>query len=175
MAEVKKTKHKLTVAKADKKEFKRVWGFVHAMEALFDGRSAFSCEEDWRDWPDDDKDKKQLLKIEKDVIDSDGTDWNDRADNRIILYHFMKQKFLEANYSGSIGRILYDCETLIDNCCDPKLDYLEFKPSIMYAERIALEKIEKIIASGEKKGQSADKILASIKKRIEESKKEDEQ
>lgn len=173
MAEVKKTKHKLTVAKADKKEFKRVWGFVHAMEALFDGRSAFSCEEDWRDWPDDDKDKKILQKIEQDIIKSDGADWNGKADNRIILYHFMKRKFLEANYSGSFGRILFDCETLIDNCCDPKLDYLEFKPSIMNAERIALEKIEKIISSGEKRGQSAEKILASIKKRIEESKKED--
>ena len=62
---------------------------------------------------------------------------------------------------------------MIDNCCDPKLDHLEFKPSIMYAERNALEKVEKIIARGEKKGQSADKILTTIKARIEKSKKED--
>ena len=49
MAETKTTKHGLTVAKATKQEFKRVWGFVHAMENLFDSRSFFSSEEDWRE------------------------------------------------------------------------------------------------------------------------------
>ncbi len=43
----------------------------------------------------------------------------------------------------------------------------------MYAERIALEKVEKIIDRGEKKGMSAEKILAKIRERIEESKKEE--
>lgn len=85
----------------------------------------------------------------------------------------MKRKFLEANYSGSIRRILFDCETLIENVCDPKLDYLEFKPSIMYAERNALEKVDKIINRGESKGRDPLKIIASIKKLIEKSKKED--
>ena len=166
-------KHGLTVAKADKSEFKLVWGFVHAMEALFDQRGGFSTEEDWRDWPDDDKQKKILLKIEKELIGEGEATWDGHPDNNLILFRFIRQIWKEANYSGSFGRILFDCQTLIDNCCDPKLDYLEFKPSIMYAERNALEKVEKIIARGEKKGQSADKILAAIKKRIEESKKED--
>ena len=156
-------KHGLTVAKADKSEFKLVWGFVHAMEALFDQRGGFV--EEWWTWPDDDQNYKQLRKIQKELD-------CDEEDNEVVL-EFVKRKFREANYSGSFGRILFDCQTLIDNCCDPKLDYLEFKPSIMYAERNALEKVEKIIARGEKKGQSADKILAAIKKRIEESKKED--
>lgn len=156
-------KHGLTVAKADKREFKLVWGFVHAMEALFDQRGGFV--EEWWTWPDDDQNYKQLRKIQKELD-------CDEEDNEVVL-EFVKRKFREANYSGSFGRILFDCETLIDNCCDPKLDYLEFKPSIMYAERNALEKVEKIIARGQKKGQSADKILAAIKKRIEESKKED--
>ena len=85
----------------------------------------------------------------------------------------MKRSFLKANKSGSIGRILFDCETLIENACDPKLDYLEFKPSIMYAERNALEKVNKIISRGELKGRNPQKIIASIKKLIEKSKKED--
>ena len=42
MAETKTTKRGLTVAKATKQEFKRVWSFVHAMENLFDSRSFFS-------------------------------------------------------------------------------------------------------------------------------------
>ena len=152
----------LTVAKATKKEFDRdrVWEFVRPMEALFDDRPFFNdSEEEWRSWLDDDEDKKLLLKIEKEIKETDGTCWDGNADNRLVLYEFIKKKFLKANHTGSIGRILYDCETLIDNVCDPKLDYIEFKPSIMYAERNALEKVEKIIES--------------IKKLIEKSKKED--
>ena len=158
-------KHGLTVAKAKKSEFKLVWGFVHAMEALFDGRGGFV--EEWWTWPDDDKDYKMMRKIQKE-LDCD-------EDDEQIVLEFVKRKFREANYCGSFGRILFNCETLIDNCCDPKLDHLEFKPSIMYAERIALEKVEKIIARGEKNGQSADKIIEAIKARIEESKKEDKE
>lgn len=40
-------KHGLTVAKATKEEFKRVWDWLHTMEALFDGRGMFSTEEEW--------------------------------------------------------------------------------------------------------------------------------
>lgn len=166
------TKHKCTVAKATQEEFDRVWGFVRPMEALFDGRGFFSSEEDWRDWPDDDEDKKRLLKIEKELVAAGEDEYDGQVDNRLILYEFMKVKFLEANYSGSIGRILFNCSTLIDNCCDPDLDYLEFKPSIMHAERNALEKVERVITQGENSGCSADKILAMIKKMIQKSKEE---
>ena len=160
----------MTVAKATEEEFERVYGFLHPMEALFDGRGFFSNEEDWRDWDDDDEDKQLLLNIEKVLQDEEG----DYVDNRLILYEFMKKKFLKANYSGSIGRILFDCQTLIDNCCDPDLDYLEFKPSIMHAERIALEKVEKLIADSEAQSQSPKQILAAIKQHIEETKKDKE-
>lgn len=158
-------KHGLTVAKAKKSEFKLVWDFVNAMEALFDSRGVFN--QPWWEWPKDDKEYKELRKIQKELDCS--------KDDDAILFEFIKRKFQKANYSGSFGRILLDCETLIDNCCDPKLDYLEFKPSIMYAERDALAKVEKIITKGEKKKQSSDKILEAIKKHIEESKKEDEE
>jgi hypothetical protein len=161
----------LTVAKATKKEFDRVWEFVRPMEALFDNRDFFSAEEEWRSWPDDDEDKKLLLKIEKEIKETEGTCWDGNADNRLVLYEFIKKKFLIANHTGSIGRILYDCETLIDNVCDPKLDYIEFKPSIMYAERNALEKVEKIILKGEQNNRQPQKIIESIKKLIEKSKK----
>lgn len=166
-------KHGMTVAKATKEEFQRVWDWLHSMEALFDSRGFFSNEEDWREWDDDDPAKKQLLQIEKEVIESDGAMWNGKADNDRVLFLWMKRSFMKANKSGSIGRILFDCETLIENACDPKLDYLEFKPSIMYAERNALEKVNKIISRGELKGRNPQKIIASIKKLIEKSKKED--
>lgn len=176
MAEEKKTKKcHLTVAKADKEEFERVWGFVHVMENLFDSRGFFSSEDDWRSWPDEDEDKQELLEIERDLIASEGATCDDMADSRLVLYMFMKHKFQEANASGSFGRILFDCETLIDNCCDPDLDYLEFKPEILHAERIAVEKIEKIIAAGEGVGHTPKRILDAIKEHIETVKKEDEE
>jgi len=173
MAETKTTKHGLTVAKATKQEFKRVWGFVHAMENLFESRSFFSSEEDWREWDDTDPDKRLMLRIEKELIADGEATWDGHPENDKILFAFIKHKWREVNHSGSVGRILFDCETLIDNCCDPKLDHLEFKPSIMYAEQRALEKIEKIIQRGEKRGLPADKIIERIKKRIEDEKKED--
>ena len=52
----------LLMAKADPDEFERTMSFVRVMEALFESRSIFSNEEDWRDWPDDDEDKKLLRK-----------------------------------------------------------------------------------------------------------------
>ncbi len=103
MAETKTTKHKVTVAKADKDEFKLVWGFVHAMEALFDGRGGFV--EEWWTWPDDDKDYKMMRKIQKELD-------CDEEDEQVVL-EFVRRKFLEANYCGSFGRILFNCETLI--------------------------------------------------------------
>ena len=157
------------MAKADEEEFKRVWSFVHAMERLFEGRGGFV--EEWWCWEDDDDDedswKARLRKIQKE------NGWEEEDDR--VVFEFVKEKFLEANYSGSFGRILFDCQVLIDNCCDPDLDYLEFKPSIMHAERIALEKVEDIITTGEKDGRTAEEILALVKERIGQSKKEDEE
>jgi hypothetical protein len=153
----------IKVAKATADEFNRVRSFVEAMEALFDGRGFFAA--DWRDWPDDDEDKKLMRKIVTEME-------YDEEDDMVVL-EFVKRKFRKANFSGSFGRILFNCETLIDNCCDPELDYIEFKPSIMYAERDALEKVEAIIANGERQGLSAGRIIDDIKKRIEESKMED--
>lgn len=129
----------LKMAKADPEEFESVMSFVRVMEALFESRSIFSNEEDWREWDDDDEDKKMLLEIEKEVKEEDGTDWNGDADNRLILYEFIKRKWRQANFSGSFGRIIMDAEVLIDNACDPDLDYLEFNPEI----KAAMEEYEK--------------------------------
>ena len=123
----------MKMAKACPEEFDRVMGFINVMEALFDGRSFFSQEESWREWNDDDEDKKLLLEIEKEVKEEDGETVWDGVDNRLILYEFIKRKWRKANYSGSFGRIVMDAEVLIDNACDPSLDYLEFKPEIMEA------------------------------------------
>lgn len=123
----------MKVGKASPEEFDMVTGFINVMEDLFGGRSFFSQEESWREWDDDDEDKKLLLEIEKEVKEEDGETVWDGVDNRLILYEFIKRKWRKANYCGSFGRIVMDAEVLIGNACDPNLDYLEFKPEIMEA------------------------------------------
>ena len=123
----------MKVGKASPEEFDMVTGFINVMEDLFGGRSFFSQEESWREWDDDDEDKKLLLEIEKEVKEEDGESVWDGVDNRLILYEFIKRKWRKVNYCGSFGRIVMDAEVLIDNTCDPNLDYLEFKPEIMEA------------------------------------------
>lgn len=131
----------LKMAKANLEEFERTMKFVNIMEALFEPHhySLIDSETSWRDWDDDDEDKQLLLEIEKEVLEEDGDCWDGRPDNRIVLFEFIKRKWKESNYSGSFGRIIMDAEVLIDNACDPDLDYLEWKPEI----KEALEKYEK--------------------------------
>ena len=131
----------LRMAKANPEEFERTMKFVNIMEALFESNpySLMESETSWREWDDDDEDKQLLLEIEKEVLEEDGDYWNGKPDSRLVLFEFIKRKWKESNYSGSFGRIIMDAEVLIDNACDPDLDYLEWKPEI----KEALEKYEK--------------------------------
>ena len=83
-------KRNMKVGKASPEEFDMVTGFINVMEDLFGGRSFFSQEESWREWDDDDEDKKLLLEIEKEVKEEDGETVWDGVDNRLILYEFIK-------------------------------------------------------------------------------------
>ena len=128
----------MKVAKADSNEFDKVYDFINVMDDLFDNKF-FSDEESWREWNDDDEDKKLLLKIEKDLKETEGSDIWGEVDNRLILYEFIRLKWKKANYCGSFQRIVTDADVLIDNVCDPDLDYLEYKPEI----KQAIEKFNK--------------------------------
>ena len=121
----------MKVAKAKKEEFDKVYDFINVMDALFDTRWCFSQEESWREWDEDDSDKQMLLKIEKELEQEFG-DYH--FFNDMILFEFIKRKWKKTNYCGSFQRIVTDAECLIDDVCDPDLDYLEFKPE--YKEAI---------------------------------------
>lgn len=127
----------MKVAKAEKEEFDKVYDFINVMDSLFDGRF-WSHEEEWKEWDDDNPNKKLLLKIEEEIRESDGETIWDGVDNRLILYEFMKRKWMEANWCGSFQRIVTNAEVLIDNACDPNLDYLEWNTEI----KEAIEKYE---------------------------------
>ena len=50
----------MKAAKADKQEIEKVQEFYSLVESLWGG--SWNSDEDWRDWPDDDKDKQEMLK-----------------------------------------------------------------------------------------------------------------
>ena len=116
----------MKMSRATDEEIDEVIGFFNIMEALFESRNFFSGEESWRGWDDDDEDKKQLLAIEKELK----SEWDDEADNRLVLYEFIKRKWKKINYNGSFGRVAMDAMVLIDNVCDKNFDYLEYKPGL---------------------------------------------
>ncbi len=120
----------MKVAKATPEEFPPVQRFINRMESLLKPGRFRSSEEDWRDWDDDDEDKNLLLEIEEELRE---TEQDEEPDNRIVLFEYIKRKWNEANRCGSFGRIVMDAAVLIDNVCDPALDYLEYRPEMLEA------------------------------------------
>ena len=63
----------MKAAKADKEEIDRVQKFYNLVESLLDSRWGDS-DEDWRTWDDKDEDKKEILEIEEELKQWEGTD-----------------------------------------------------------------------------------------------------
>ena len=122
----------MKAAKADKEEIDRVQKFYNLVESLLDSRWGDS-DEDWRTWDDKDEDKKEILEIEEELKLWEGTDLDGHVDNRIVLYEFFKKRFKEVDWGGSIGRVLMNADVLVNQVCDPDLDYLDFNPEIKQA------------------------------------------
>ena len=51
--------HQITIAKASKNDFEKVYNLLSPMEELFNNR--WSNEESWTEWDDDNEDKLELL------------------------------------------------------------------------------------------------------------------
>jgi hypothetical protein len=82
-----------------------------------------SAEDNWLDLDDDDDDKITILKIRAFIHANEEIDEED-IDSRILLYEFLKAKFRST--SSSWNRVQLAADILIDNCCDPTKDYLDF-------------------------------------------------
>ena len=117
----------MKVARATEEEIDKVYDFINTMDNLLDNRSWYADEESWKEWDDDDTDKKQLLQIDED-LKCCGIE-----DSKVVLYEFIKKKWREVNYNGSLQRVVANADVLIDNVCDPNVSYLEFKPELKEA------------------------------------------
>lgn len=59
--------HQITIAKASKNDFEKVYNLLSPMEELFNNR--WSNEESWTEWDDDNEDKLELLAIRKEIAE----------------------------------------------------------------------------------------------------------
>lgn len=117
----------MKIAKADKEDISKTVEFLKHCENFWDSRNRFSLrsqEDEWPQWDDEDQDKKMLLKIQRDLVEEEGKD----VDNRLVIYEFIKRKYYEVDCHWY--RVVLAADVLIDNCCDPTESHLAFHPGI---------------------------------------------
>ena len=61
--------HGMTIAKASKDDFEKVYNLLSPMEELFN--SKWCNEEEWTEWDDGDEDKQELLAIRKEIAEDE--------------------------------------------------------------------------------------------------------
>ena len=114
----------MRIHKMGSDELKEVLEFKNAAELMLE-RGKFSLTEsfdEWRDMDDGDPDKIEIQKIQKRLCKEEDTD-EEHLDGRILAYEYLKRK-----YTGRLWLAIITADTLIDNCCDPTKDYLDFYP-----------------------------------------------
>lgn len=118
--------HRLTIAKASKEDFEKVYNLLQPMEELFN--SHWSNEEEWTEWDDDDKDKKELLAIRKEIAEEEHY-YEEDVDNRLVLFEFIKRRMQLCGCSNW-QRVVIAAECLIDTSCDPQESSLVWRPDL---------------------------------------------
>ena len=118
--------HGLTIAKASKEDFEKVYNLLQPMEELFN--SHWSNEEEWTEWDDDDKDKMELLAIRKEIAEEEHY-YEEDVDNRLVLFEFIKRRMQLCGCSNW-QRVVIAAECLIDTFCDPQESSLVWRPDL---------------------------------------------
>lgn len=118
--------HGLTIAKASKEDFEKVYNLLQPMEELFN--SHWSNEEEWTEWDDDDKDKKELLAIRKEIAEEEHY-YEEDVDNRLVLFEFIKRRMQLCGCSNW-QRVVIAAECLIDTFCAPQESSLVWRPDL---------------------------------------------
>ena len=121
--------HQITIAKASKNDFEKVYNLLSPMEELFNNR--WSNEESWTEWDDDNEDKLELLAIRKEIAEEEYCD-EDEVDNRLVLYEFIKRRMRLCGCSNW-QRVVTAAECLIDTFCDPQESCLAWRPDLKRA------------------------------------------
>lgn len=122
----------MKMAKAKPSDFKLMQKLHGIMENVFDNQS-------------------QPYDIDKELTDED--------DEQSLVYEAIKRWWERDSHSWM--RIVWGCEMLIENCCDPVADVLEFNPSILKANEVC-----ELLVAGDigKAKELAAEVIAAEKK-----------
>ena len=121
------------MAKATPEDIKATREFLQFMECLFDSRPSFSLckEEKWEEiFPEASDEYKWLKRIQKDLADEKGCVPSE-VDDRLVLYDAIVAMYKRCDLHWN--RVIWAADILIDNCCDPSKDYLDWHPFIKRA------------------------------------------
>lgn len=124
------SKYSMKCAKPDEEDFDKFTKLM-VLENLFDGRYWSSREDEWREWDDDDEDKQELLECEEYVRECNDLSKSDDVDNDLILCEYVRRLF--SGNSSAFRRVEMAAMMGIDNCFDPDIDYIDWKPEIKNA------------------------------------------
>lgn len=115
----------MRVAKPDQEILDAVTGFIHAAELMLEkGNFSLQCPyENCNDLDDDDEDKQIIIRLRKFIAANEEVEESE-IDGRIVAYEYLRRK-----YSNRLGHLNMTAHVLLDNCCDPNKDYLDFHPS----------------------------------------------
>lgn len=118
----------MRVAKASTQDIVSLTDFLQACEESLERAkySLTSAYDKWEEWDEDDEDKRHLLRIRDKIAKSEDIEPNE-VDNRIILYEWLREKFVAA---AGWRRVTIGVDVLIENCCDETKSHLDFHPSI---------------------------------------------
>ncbi len=106
----------MRVSKASQKSIDKLRAFLQLTEQI--SKIDIDYKADWKDLKNDWEDDEDFSTIIKEIEDENGF-------NPQLYFDYFK-----SDISHLYGRILFGFETLIDNCCNPDVDYLDFNDDI---------------------------------------------
>lgn len=125
----------MKVAKPTEQIINDVKDFREACELCLEREdfSIHSPEERWKHYLEPDDPIRQWMELTREAIAEEEGIRPESVDNRIVCFEYLKRK-----YSNRLSHIIMCLDILMDNCCDPTEDSLEFRPDI-YFQHVAPE------------------------------------
>lgn len=117
----------MKIAKCDKEDLEHAHS-LRALEDLVAGHFFMDSLNDWRNWPNDDPDRRKMQKCFDYIKDTEDCVSDDEVDPRLVIYEYMKREFTE-NPSG-LARVVLAAECALEHFYDPDSDTLEYRPDI---------------------------------------------
>lgn len=118
----------MRLAKPSEEDFQTIREFLQLCESFWDSRQQYSLrpmEKEWQRWENEDLDYQECLRIRRELAEEEDISDED-VNNRLIVYEFLMKRYKKCDTNW--GRVIMTASVLLDNACDPTLNYVEFYP-----------------------------------------------